>query len=220
VQQVQVDGLNGKTTLVVEAIDGLCPFPGAFGARHHEIGCENDGRPMSTASYQGQSVRWETCPKTFPIRTESEIRKDYGSLIINGQGAAPKPPAGESPYKNVALPAPDRPLKCWDAPDRGRPRRPTRGRMAFARLTSSESFLQRTTRRARNHDVALVPRGFRSRPQLCRLEAALQLSGRQAILPSNSTLRSVMPDIGQGIMASNVLNRGVRGPTRRTNACT
>ncbi|HKP63106.1 MAG TPA: hypothetical protein VJV78_40495 [Polyangiales bacterium] len=209
-QQVQVDGLSGKTTLVVEAIDGLCPFPGAFGARHQEIGCVNDGQPLSTASYQGQSVRWETCPKTFPVRTESEIRKDYGSLIINGHGAAPKPPAGESPYKHVALPAPNRlPKVLARALLEVEPLPPNQLPAGFRAGEFFESFSAPEDAPRANHDVALVPRGFPVQAARLYETSKLALYSYAAVdgqfFLSNGTLRSVMPDIGQGIMASNVL---------------
>ncbi len=104
---VQLDGLTAATDIVVEAIDALCPFPGAEGVRHTDLTCVNEGQPVRDALVNGQIVRWETCPATFPIRTEAEIRADYGSLIVNGHGAVP-PASGQSPWKAIGLPAPAR----------------------------------------------------------------------------------------------------------------
>ncbi|HKU39383.1 MAG TPA: hypothetical protein VJR89_14595 [Polyangiales bacterium] len=208
-QQVQVDGLDAKTRLVVEAIDGSCPFPGVLGAEHHDIACTNDGVPIGTASYQGQSVRWETCPKTFPVRTEREIRADYGSLIINGHGAAPAP-AGGSPYKNIALPAPDTPLKVLaralidvePLPANALPE-------GFRPGDFFESFSDPNDAPQLRPDAQLVPPGFPIQaPKLFETKQLALYSyaaDNAQFFLSNGTLRSVLPDIGQGIMASSVL---------------
>ena len=48
-QSVEVDGIKETTTLVVEAIDRQCPFPGLFGTRHEEIKIANvDIGPTTT----------------------------------------------------------------------------------------------------------------------------------------------------------------------------
>ncbi len=69
--KIQVDGINGPTQFVVEAIDKPCPFPGAFGRTHADI-----PYPQEHPDLQG----------SFSIFTEAEIRARYGSMIINGQG--------------------------------------------------------------------------------------------------------------------------------------
>ena len=106
-RRVQVTGLSGKTKLVIEAVDALCPFPGAYGARHHDVSCSNDAAPVKQATYEGKSVQWRTCPASVPVRTEEEIRASYGSLILNGQAPVPAA-AGRSPWESIGLPAPNR----------------------------------------------------------------------------------------------------------------
>lgn len=113
-QTMEIDGVDEETTLVVEAIDRQCPFPGIFGTVHKDIKIYNVdiGAPTEQATVDGKSYSLQLLPKTFPLRTEDEIRKDYGSMILNGQGPNqptldPKSPNyPESPYIRVAQPAP------------------------------------------------------------------------------------------------------------------
>src|SRR5690606_35855086 len=105
---VDLDGVSGATTVAVEAVDRLCPFVRALGSRSPTIGCVNERNQLAPAVYEGSAIEWQTCPETFPIRTEEEIRADYGSLIINGH----RPPAvtlgpapHQSPFAKLALPA-------------------------------------------------------------------------------------------------------------------
>ena len=107
---VEVDGLVGPTTLVVEAVDALCPFTGVLGRAAGSVPCVMGGSRVEPAEFEGAAVNWELCPESMPIRTEESIRAEYGSLIINGQGSPPPPALGpaenQSPYSNVGLPAP------------------------------------------------------------------------------------------------------------------
>ena len=209
-QQVQIDGLTGKTTVVVEAIDKLCPFPGTYGSEHADITCNNDGHKSDMANYQGMSLKWESCPPTFPIRTEAEIRADYGSLIINGHGPAPAPALPGSPYKNIALPAPRtklvvlkravveiEPLAADLLPD------------GWGANDFFESFSDPNDAPQAVTGIKLTPGGFAVQAgklyQSSKLNMYTYAADHAQFFVSNGTLRSVMPDIGQGIMASNVI---------------
>lgn len=83
---IEVAGLTGPTTLVIEAIDRLCPYPGAMGRVHADVTVTN---PEVEAAARN----------TFSIYTEGEIAARYGSLIVNGHG----------PAATVGQPAPDDP---------------------------------------------------------------------------------------------------------------
>ncbi len=112
-QTMEIDGVDADTTLVVEAIDRQCPFPGLFGTVHKDVKIANVdvGAPMEQAVVDGKSHTLKLLPDTFPLRTEDEIRKDYGSMILNGQGPnqpvldASSPSYPESPFIRVGQPA-------------------------------------------------------------------------------------------------------------------
>jgi hypothetical protein len=113
-QTMEINGLKGETKLIVEAIDRLCPFPGLFGTEHKDVKVTNVdiGADMEQATVNGKSYSLKLLPETFPLRTESEIIEQYGSMILNGQGpnlptfdpADPNFP--ESPFIRVGHPAP------------------------------------------------------------------------------------------------------------------
>jgi hypothetical protein len=114
-QTMDVDGVGPNTTLVVEAIDRLCPFPGLFGSVHKDakIDASDVGPKMVSVVVNNKPYmirRWAL--DTFPMRTEAEIRADYGSMILNGQGPnmptldPMSPNFPESPYVRIAQPAP------------------------------------------------------------------------------------------------------------------
>jgi hypothetical protein len=113
-QTLEVDGLKPNTTLVVEALDRQCPFPGLVGLSDRDIKIANVdiGPAMSAAVVNDQSYMLQLLPGTFPVRTEAEIRAQYGSMIFNGEGPNqptldPKSPAfPESPYIRIGQPAP------------------------------------------------------------------------------------------------------------------
>jgi len=73
-RQIEVTGLTGATRLVVEAIDTACPFVGTIGGSHADITTEDNVEIDQPA--QG----------TFSVVTEDEVRKSYGSLVLNGHG--------------------------------------------------------------------------------------------------------------------------------------
>lgn len=119
---LDVIGLKPNTTLVVEAIDRLCPFPGLFGVEHDDVrlgfgdisGVDRDGDGNYTANIvvNDQHYNVKAFEKTFPVRTEAEIRAQYGSMILNGQGPnlpsmdPSSPGFPKSPYIGSSQPAP------------------------------------------------------------------------------------------------------------------
>ena len=110
-RRVEVNGLVGPSDLIIEAIDRLCPFVGALGKTHAEVRIAGAQTPLTT-TFAGRLLTFPVFRPTFPIRTELEVRSDFGSLIINGHGPAPRPAdLRQGPYLNVAQPAPrDPPL--------------------------------------------------------------------------------------------------------------
>lgn len=113
-QTVEVNGIGPDTVLIVEAIDRLCPFPGLFGTKHVDvrISAGDIGGPTVEAVVNDRAYTLQRWTPTFPVRTEAEIRADYGSMIFNGQAwnkptLDPSSPAfPESPYVRLAQPAP------------------------------------------------------------------------------------------------------------------
>jgi len=112
-QTIEVNGVRPNTTLVVEAIDRACPFPGLFGTSHKDNAITAGDLPSPVqAVVNNKSYSLKRFPTTFPLRTESEIRADYGSMIFNGQGPNmptldPNSPSfPESPFVRVGQPAP------------------------------------------------------------------------------------------------------------------
>jgi len=112
-QTMEIDGVAPDTTLVVEAIDRQCPFPGLFGPNHRDVHIEVAGVGPDTvpAVVNNKSYTLQLMPATFPVRTEAEIRAQYGSMILNGQGPnqptfdTSSPAFPESPYVRLAQPA-------------------------------------------------------------------------------------------------------------------
>jgi hypothetical protein len=113
-QTLEVNGIGPDTTLVVEAIDRQCPFPGLFGSRADsvEIGSSDIGGKMVDVVVNDEPYSIKRFPDSFPLRTEAQIRADYGSMILNGQGwnmptlDASSPAFPESPYIRIGQPAP------------------------------------------------------------------------------------------------------------------
>jgi hypothetical protein len=113
-QTMDVVGVKPDTVLVVEAIDRLCPFPGLFGSKHVDavIDSGDVGPKMVSAVVNDKPYTLLRWTDHFPMRTEAEIRAQYGSMILNGEGpnmptldpASPNFP--ESPWIRVAQPAP------------------------------------------------------------------------------------------------------------------
>ncbi len=104
---IEVTGVTASMTVTVEALDRLCPFPGAIGQQHEDIkltqgpDVQHPGNPWIDAS----SV------VTFPVVTQAEVVAKYGSLIINGQGWAGGPnvqanPPAAPPFAQPAAPNP------------------------------------------------------------------------------------------------------------------
>ena len=206
---VQVDGLTAKTTLVIEAIDALCPFPGAYGAHHADIACTADGMPVRPAIYEGKALSWRVCPSSAPVRTEAEIRKDYGSLIVNGQSPAPAL-TGRSPWETTGLPAPARAAKVLRRTlVEVEPLAPTALPEGFTGADFYESFSDPSDQPRKVAGVTLVPDYFPVQNPTLLQTKKLNLYSFAADDPqwfvSEGTLRSVLPDVGQQIMASSVM---------------
>lgn len=112
-QTLEVDGIKPDTTLVVEAVDRMCPFPGLWGSFHHDepLGASDIGSPMADVVVDGKPYTILRRAETYSLYTEAEIRARYGSMILNGQApnlptldpSSPNYP--ESPYVRQAQPA-------------------------------------------------------------------------------------------------------------------
>jgi len=72
-RQIEVTGLTGPTTIVIEAIDRVCPFTGIHGSEHATVPVEISELPLADR-------------QAFSTFTEEQIRAAYGSLIVNGHG--------------------------------------------------------------------------------------------------------------------------------------
>ncbi|HEY2367942.1 MAG TPA: hypothetical protein VGH87_16205, partial [Polyangiaceae bacterium] len=79
-RQVEVTGLTGPTRVVVEAIDATCPYVGTIAAAHADVATVDNVEIDAPA--QG----------TFSVVTEDEVRKGYGSLVLNGHGSNAQSP--------------------------------------------------------------------------------------------------------------------------------
>jgi hypothetical protein len=113
-QTLEVDGVKPDTTLVVEAIDRLCPFPGLWGTFHHDekLGASDIGSPMADVVVDGKPYTIKRRTDSYSVFTEQEIRARYGSMILNGQAPnlptfdPSSPDYPESPYIRQGHPAP------------------------------------------------------------------------------------------------------------------
>jgi hypothetical protein len=72
-RDIEVADLTGATRLVVEALDRPCPFEGARGFAHHDIGVDSTEVPAEDRV-------------SFSLHTEAEVRARFGSLVVNGHG--------------------------------------------------------------------------------------------------------------------------------------
>jgi hypothetical protein len=93
---IEVTGVTANMTVTVEALDRLCPFPGALGRQHVDIALSHgvDVTHPDNPWIDGAAVT------TFPVVTKSEVIAKYGSLIINGQGWAGGPNVQANPPAN------------------------------------------------------------------------------------------------------------------------
>jgi hypothetical protein len=110
-REIEVTGVTSSMTVTVEAIDRLCPFPGAIGKVHADISLAHD----QFSDHAGNVWLDNTAVTTFPIVTREEVIARYGSLIINGQGWAGGPnvqasPPARGPFAQPAPPNPPRVL--------------------------------------------------------------------------------------------------------------
>lgn len=107
---IELNGVGAGETLIIEAIDRQCPFPGPIGNAHIDISTDTaEMGPMVDVTVNNNAYtikRWED---RFPVRTLAEIATEYGSVYFNGQG--PNPPnfsttPPESPLIRMGQPAP------------------------------------------------------------------------------------------------------------------
>lgn len=207
--RVQLTGLSGKTKIVVEAVDALCPFPGAYGRQHHDVPCSNDGLPVKQATVGGKSVQWRTCPQSVPIRTEEEIRASYGSLLLNGQAHVPLV-MGNSPWESIGLPAPNRTPKVLARTvievDVGSPSALPAG---FAESDFFESFSDVNDQPQKANDARILTPGAQVINPTLHQTSKLSLYSYGAEpsqwFVAQGTLRSVLADWQQAIMGSNIM---------------
>ena len=100
---IEVTGVTAATTVVVEAMDRMCPFPGIIGRTAqnivltHNQDTDHPGNPWVDAS----------AVTTFPVVTKAQVVAKYGSLIVNGQGWAGGPnvqanPPAQGPFAQQA----------------------------------------------------------------------------------------------------------------------
>jgi hypothetical protein len=209
-QQIEVN-LSGPATLVVEAIDRLCPFPGAIGQTHRDVPIAGPDTKPVKATYQGAPLTYAPYLSTFPIRTADEVRAQYGSLILNGQGpaAAPEDPT-KGPTLGVAQPAAPNPPKVLAraiisvAPTNAPA--PT-GYALFDAFSSADPFTLLEARQ--NTEAVILPAGF-TNVQNAKHYAnsnwnryTFNAEESQAWI-ENGELHSLIADIGQDVMSSDI----------------
>jgi hypothetical protein len=88
---IEVTGVTANMTVTVEALDRLCPFPGAIGRQHVDLVLTHVNDQVGNPWLDVSSIT------TFPIVTKDEVIAKYGSLIINGQGWAGGPNVQANP---------------------------------------------------------------------------------------------------------------------------
>lgn len=88
-QAIEIPGLTkaGSYTVVLEALTTPCPFVGMPSLADAQITMDNDGKTTKAHLNAGESYHYTGIPavvfKSFATRT-----KEYGNLILNGQGAS------------------------------------------------------------------------------------------------------------------------------------
>jgi len=111
---IEVNNVKPNTTLVIEAIDRPCPFPGLYGTSHldMQIAAGDVSKTLNVdVVVDNKAYNIPIWQPTFPVRTEAEIRAQYGTMIINGQGPnlatqdKNSPAYPESPFVRLAQPA-------------------------------------------------------------------------------------------------------------------
>ncbi len=206
---VQLDGLTEASDIVVEAVDALCPFPGAEGVRHRDLTCWFDGAQTAPAIVDGNAVIWPHCPQTFPIRTEAEIRAQYGSLIVNGHGPVPIAP-GTSPTASIGLPAPARnPVVLGRAVVRLTPTGTATPPPGYAFWDDFDDDADQPRRVIDDGNGILVPAGYAvagpDLSQTSKVNIYNHSSDDSQAFVARGTLRSLFADGGQDIMGSNLI---------------
>jgi len=212
--QVEVNGLTGPTKLVVEAIDQLCPFAGAIGNAHVDVPIAGADKPLTT-KYKGSSVTFPVYKTTFPIRTPQEVTADYGSLILNGHGPAPRPSPLLGPYLNVAQPAPRSQPKVLNrsfitVTPTGTAQRPAgyKDTDIFEDFSAADPFVLLEARK--DVEGVILPQGLGNVQNAKHYanshwnQYTFNAEASQMFV-DNGELHSLLADLGQDVMASNII---------------
>lgn len=215
-RQIEVNGLSGDTVLAVEAIDSLCPFPGAIGNAHFDVPIFQADKPIP-GTYAGKAGQFPPSQATFPIRTEDEIRTQYKSLILNGHGHASRPTDPlKGPFYNLAQPAPPvQPKVLGRAIITVSPAGTTKRPDGYKDTDIFDDFSDDTDAftlvKARNGvEGVILPQGFGPIGDVKLLENSkwdlYTFNGAASqVYVAKGELHTVMADEGQDVMGSNVI---------------
>jgi hypothetical protein len=216
-RQIELDNVTARTILAVEAIDTLCPFPGALGNQHVDVAISGSRVPVQ-ATYQGAAGTFPLSQATFPIRTEAEIRASYSnSLIVNGEGPAPRPTdPTQGPFYNVAQPAPaitptvlNRAIVSVTPTGTTSPPAGYKSTDIFDDFSDDTDAFNLIAAR-QNTEGVIVPAGFGPIGDVKQYANSkwnwYTFNGMAAqVYVARGQLNSVLADDGQDVMASNVL---------------
>ena len=212
--QVEVNGISGPTKLVVEAIDQLCPFPGTIGNAHEDVPIAGADKPLTT-TYKGKQITFPVYKLTFPIRTEAEVLADYGSLILNGHNPALPPDPLLGPYLNVAQPASKNAPRVLNrsfitVTPSGTAQRPAgyKDTDIFDDFTVDDPFVLLEARK--DVEGVILPQGLGNVQNAkhyanSRWNQYTFNAEASQMFVSRGEMHSVLADIGQDVMSSNLL---------------
>ncbi len=220
-QMIEVNGLpKGKTVLAVEAIDTLCPFQGSIGNVHQEVEIYGADKPIQ-ATYKGKLGEFPASRRSFPIRTEAEMRAEYGTFIVNGHGHAPRDPDPmKGPFYNLAQPAPPVSPKVLNrviisVSPTGTDKRPEGYKATDIFEDFEDTADQFTFVEARDGvEGVILPEGFGPIGSVKRYENSdwnwYSFNGENngdaaQVWIDHGSLHMTMADIGQDVMGSNII---------------
>ncbi len=89
-RQLEIADLREPSVVVVEAIDSPCPFPGALGARRENLAVDINEVPAQDRV-------------AFSVFPSSEVRAQFGALIVNGHGPGATLASPAAPHAPVVL---------------------------------------------------------------------------------------------------------------------
>lgn len=210
-RQVQVDGLSDETTLVIEAIDRLCPFTGVVGATGDEVPLASQASQTITTTINGTTKQLKDVRPSFAIRTEADVIGEYGSVIINGHGSAPRPSGTDvSPNWNVGTPAPRQTMTVLARAAvkvklKGTATRPA----GFSTDDVWDDFADDTDQPIRNSTTPIVPPAFPVQFPTHYENSKWNFYSFGAedhqFFVKRGALHSLLPDQDQEIMSANVM---------------